>query len=46
MSGFSGGFNKIIRNIVAGASDTEFEKVSFCKLTHEQRLTKATFHMD
>lgn len=24
-----GGFNKIIRNIVAGASDTEFEKVSF-----------------
>ena len=22
-----GGFNKIIRNIVAGASDTEFEKV-------------------
>lgn len=31
-----GGFNKIIRNIVAGASDTEFEK----------RLTKATFHLD
>jgi hypothetical protein len=27
MSGFTGGFNKIIRNIVAGASDTEFEKV-------------------
>ena len=24
-----GGFNKIIRNIVAGASDTEFEKVSY-----------------
>ena len=24
-----GGFNKIIRNIVAGASDTEFEKVNF-----------------
>lgn len=24
-----GGFNKIIRNIVAGASDTEFEKVRF-----------------
>ena len=24
-----GGFNKLIRNIVAGASDTEFEKVSF-----------------
>jgi len=23
-----GGFNKLIRNIVAGASDTEFEKVS------------------
>jgi len=23
-----GGFNKILRNIVAGASDTEFEKVS------------------
>jgi len=22
-----GGFNKIIRNLVAGASDTEFEKV-------------------
>jgi hypothetical protein len=22
-----GGFNKIVRNIVAGASDTEFEKV-------------------
>ena len=22
-----GGFNKIMRNIVAGASDTEFEKV-------------------
>lgn len=22
-----GGFNKILRNIVAGASDTEFEKV-------------------
>lgn len=31
-----GGFNKLIRNIVAGASDTEFEK----------RLTKATFHLD
>ena len=24
-----GGFNKMLRNIVAGASDTEFEKVSF-----------------
>jgi hypothetical protein len=24
-----GGFNKLLRNIVAGASDTEFEKVSF-----------------
>jgi hypothetical protein len=23
-----GGFNKILRNIVAGANDTEFEKVS------------------
>lgn len=23
-----GGFNKILRNIVAGASDTEFEKVT------------------
>jgi hypothetical protein len=23
-----GGFNKIMRNIVAGATDTEFEKVS------------------
>jgi len=22
-----GGFNKLLRNIVAGASDTEFEKV-------------------
>jgi hypothetical protein len=22
-----GGFNKVLRNIVAGASDTEFEKV-------------------
>ena len=27
-----GGFNKLIRNIVAGASDTEFEKVSFVKI--------------
>ena len=24
------GFNKILRNIVAGASDTEFEKVFIC----------------
>ena len=24
-----GGFNKILRNIVAGSSDTEYEKVSF-----------------
>jgi hypothetical protein len=24
-----GGFNKLLRNIVAGASDTEFEKVSY-----------------
>ena len=24
-----GGFNKILRNVVAGSSDTEFEKVSF-----------------
>jgi len=24
-----GGFNKLLRNIVAGASDTEFEKVCF-----------------
>jgi len=31
-----GGFNKILRNIVAGSSDTEFEK----------RLTKATFQLD
>jgi len=31
-----GGFNKILRNIVAGSSDTEYEK----------RLTKATFHLD
>ena len=23
-----GGFNKLLRNIVAGASDTEFEKVT------------------
>jgi len=23
-----GGFNKILRNIVAGSSDTEYEKVS------------------
>lgn len=42
-----GGFNKIIRNIVAGASDTEFEKVSiFLILNLNQRLTKATFHLD
>lgn len=26
-----GGFNKMLRNIVAGASDTEFEKVSLTK---------------
>lgn len=24
-----GGFNKLMRNIVAGASDTEFEKVIY-----------------
>lgn len=24
-----GGFNKLLRNIVAGASDTEFEKVKY-----------------
>ena len=24
-----GGFNKILRNIVAGSADTEYEKVSF-----------------
>lgn len=24
-----GGFNKILRNVVAGSSDTEFEKVGF-----------------
>lgn len=42
-----GGFNKIIRNIVAGASDTEFEKVSiFVNINLKQRLTKATFHLD
>lgn len=28
-----GGFNKIIRNIVAGASDTEFEKVRFLTIS-------------
>ena len=27
-----GGFNKLLRNIVAGASDTEFEKVSLLDL--------------
>ena len=26
-----GGFNKILRNIVAGSSDTEYEKVSLMK---------------
>ena len=26
-----GGFNKLLRNIVAGASDTEFEKVSIVR---------------
>jgi hypothetical protein len=42
-----GGFNKLLRNIVAGASDTEFEKVSFITyLISLQRLTKATFHLD
>lgn len=45
MSGFTGGFNKIIRNIVAGASDTEFEKVIF-PFFILQRLTKCTFHLD
>ena len=28
-----GGFNKILRNIVAGASDTEFEKVRHLKIS-------------
>jgi len=46
MSGYTGGFNKIMRNIVAGASDTEFEKVSRSGLTTCQRLTKCTFHLD
>jgi len=47
-----GGFNKILRNIVAGASDTEFEKVTFFSYHvsnpsyYQQRLTKATFHLD
>jgi hypothetical protein len=31
-----GGFNKLLRNIVASTTDTEYEK----------RLTKATFHID
>lgn len=31
-----GGFNKILRNIVAGASDTEFEKVSSLVLSHRE----------
>ena len=29
-----GGFNKLMRNIVAGASDTEFEKVTKILLTN------------
>jgi len=33
MSGLQGGWNKFIRNIVAGASDTEFEKVSVARMT-------------
>ena len=33
---FSGGFNKLLRNIAASTTDTEFE----------QRLTKATFSLD
>ena len=52
-----GGFNKILRNIVAGSSDTEFEKVRHplalkpsqsLTIANEcaQRLTKATFHLD
>jgi hypothetical protein len=42
-----GGFNKLLRNIVAGASDTEFEKVRLLAyLISQQRLTKATFHLD
>jgi hypothetical protein len=42
-----GGFNKLLRNIVASTTDTEYEKVTnlFC-LTCMQRLTKATFHID
>jgi hypothetical protein len=28
-----GGFNKLLRNIVAGASDTEFEKVSLQRIS-------------
>merc|ERR1712166_1101515 len=36
MASLTGGFNKLVRNLVAGASDTEFEK----------RLTKCTFHLD
>lgn len=42
-----GGFNKILRNIVAGASDTEFEKVRHQPfINFIQRLTKATFQLD
>jgi len=49
-----GGFNKILRNIVAGASDTEFEKVSQAEiallltniLMAIIEITKATFHLD
>ena len=33
-----GGFNKILRNVVAGSSDTEFEKVSFT--SHSQFLAE------
>jgi len=33
LKNMKGGFNKILRNVVAGSSDTEFEK----------RLCKATF---
>ena len=35
-----GGFNKILRNIVAGSSDTEFEKVS-----HPTSTTLNSFSM-
>ena len=33
-----GGFNKLLRNIVAGSSDTEFEKVSFLQISYMDQL--------